>query len=185
MARVREGDADAFGCLLERYRRRIVAFLFRSVGDGQIAEDLGQDVFARVYLRARTYDEKYPFALWLFRIARNLVIDHLRRRSVPGRRLVAGGPAEGGSREGDADAIEDSSYAPDRELRRKDLQAAIREAVARIPETYRTVFILRDLHDFSYEEIADVTGTTTKTVSSRLARARRVFRELMAPWIVT
>src|SRR5262245_9993688 len=81
MRRVKRRDADAFVGLLDRYRRRIASFLFRSVGDPQVAEDLAQDVFARVYLRSRSYDDGFPFSLWLFRIARNLVIDYLRRRS--------------------------------------------------------------------------------------------------------
>lgn len=169
MRRFSEGEEAAFAELVRRYQRSVVSYLARMLGNPSRAEELGQEVFLRVFRHRASYTREAEFSTWCFTIAVNLGRDEIRSR----RRR---GPHAG------SDALEDLSDdappAPDAGLERDELQGRVRRALARLPEPFREVLTLRDLEGRSYEEIAAVLGAELGTVKSRINRARLAFRDV-------
>ena len=177
MERTRAGDTAAFAELVDRHTGAVVGFLRRYVGDRHRCEDAAQEVFLRVYRAAPSYRPEARFTTWLYAIAVNFARDahkHDRRR-VP---LAFRDWSDGGDEaSGPADPEVDG---PDRAAERHELRAGVRDAVARVPEPYRTALVLRDLQGLSYEETADVLECPVGTVKSRVNRARCLFAEAWA-----
>lgn len=174
------GDPRAFTLLVTRYRNRLLAFVFRMIGDRERAEDLVQEAFIRVHRHLHRFDRQRKFTTWLYTIASNLAKNELRNRSrsplVYERTLR--GPVGDESRPVE---YEDSRSRPDLVQHRRHLQEAVERAVTRLSPHQREVFVLRELEGKSYEEIAVVTGCNLGTVKSRLNRARQHFAEIIAP----
>ncbi len=165
---IRQGNRDAFGKLVERYEHRLVRVILRFVSDLDLAEDLAQDAFLKVYKRIEQFDPSRRFSPWLFRIGVNLAMDHFRRR----RRRVW--------------TILFSDQNPDRwqepsaadKSGQQDLQREVRRIIDMLPERYRTVIVLRDMENFSSSEIAAILNRKEATIRWRLAEARIRFQEL-------
>jgi RNA polymerase sigma-70 factor (ECF subfamily) len=173
------GDEDSFKELVERYKRDIVSYVFRLVGDAGWAEDLAQDVFLKVYLKARDFRAKARFSTWLYRIAHNRAVDFLKRKKHEPKLVLHGGPEGGG-----AEPIMPNRHeGPHETSMRNELEAKLLGIVSDMDEKYRTVFVLCAMQRLSYEDAADVTGLSVKTVSSRLCRARKVFRAQAGPYL--
>lgn len=174
--RVGWGQDHAFDLLVARYGARLYGFLRHLVGDDAAAEDLRQDVLVKVLLQASTRAPNTVFAVWLFRIARNHGLNHLRSRRVRQRALslLRRGflSRESNVQRSPLGVAEDQEF--DRHL---DLE------IQRLPEEQRTAFLLREREAMSYEQIAVVQGTTPKTVSTRIHRARTRLREALSPLI--
>lgn len=164
----RRGDRDAFGELVTRYERRLVRVILRFVPDVEQARDLAQDTFLRAYRRLDQFDSSRRFGPWLFRIGVNLTLDYLRKRK---RRLKW-------SLFSDAP----TSTPPDPETpdprNQMDLSQEVRAVMDQLPETYRSVLILRDLEGFTTSEIAAILNRKEATVRWRLAEARKQFKTL-------
>ncbi|MCB9878904.1 MAG: sigma-70 family RNA polymerase sigma factor [Planctomycetes bacterium] len=152
--------------LVARHADRLCSFLVRIVRDSAWAEDLTQETLLRALQESTSYDARWPLRTWLFRIARNLALDHLRR--------------EGALRARDRDP-RDATFAPAAVVtaEHQEFQAALELALQQLPEEFRTVFVLRDGEGLTYDEIAAVLGISAKTVSSRLHRARTQLRALL------
>lgn len=165
---VRMGDRDAFGELVKRYERRVVRVILRFVSDYEQARDLAQDAFLRSFERLEQFDPSRRFGPWLFRIAVNLTLDHLRRRKRMGWWSLF---SEGSQTHRPDPAIED----PRAHL---DLSQEIHVVLSQIPEKYRIVLVLRDLENFSTSEIAAITDRKEATIRWRLAEARNRFQEI-------
>jgi len=166
----RSGDRDAFGDLVLRYERRLLRVLMRFVHDDDLAQDLAQETFLRVWERLDQFDQSRRFGPWLFRIGVNLTMDYLRRRKRRGRwARFSDSPRE---RTPDP-AIPDPRQAI--ELR-QEVNAALEE----VPEKYRTVLVLRDLENFSTSEIAAILQRREATIRWRLAEARNRFQKVWA-----
>ena len=164
----RRGDRDAFGGLVQRYERRLIRVLLRFVTDFELARDLAQETFLRVYERLDQFDPSRRFGPWLFRIGVNLTLDHLRKRKRRGRfALFSESPA---SRAPDP-AIPD----PRRAL---DISQEVQAVLEQLPDKYRSVLVLRDLENFSTSEIAAIMNRKEATVRWRLAEARARFQRL-------
>jgi len=164
------GSQDACQDLLERYQRPVFGLVLRLVRDRGLAEDLAQEAFLKAFRALSAFQSERKFSSWLFKIAHNTAIDHLRRR-----RLVTV-PLETPEREG-SDLL-DSLAGPEREspessVRRGDLAAALEEAVQRLRPEYRTVMELRFREGLSYEEIAEITDLPMGTVKTHIHRARK------------
>jgi len=165
---VRRGDHDAFGELVRRYEGRLLSVLLRFVRDRELARDLCQETFLRVYSRLDRFDPARRFGPWLFRIGVNLGLDTLRKRRR--RRwplFFSDSPAEMG--------IDPASPDPREHL---DLQQEVRQVLDAIPEQYRTVLVLRDLENFSTSEIAAILDRKEATIRWRLAEARTRFQRI-------
>jgi RNA polymerase sigma-70 factor (ECF subfamily) len=170
------GDVGQFETLVRRYQRPIVGFLYRMVADLDLARDLSQDVFVRVYGSLDRYDARFRFTTWLYRIAANCAIDHLRRRRLTTTSLDAPRRVEDGEW-----FSQPAGEAPDpaRCLEAKEELERLERSIRRLPVEYRELVLLRHSAHLSYDEMAKVTGRPLGTVKNRLFRARETLRELM------
>jgi RNA polymerase sigma-70 factor (ECF subfamily) len=170
------GREDSFEELVRRYQRPIVSYVYRMVGDYDMALDLTQEVFIRIYGSLARYRPEYKFSTWIYRIAHNAAIDHLRRA--------------GGNRVEDLEleAVDGSTYekplasgslTPEQESERSERRAEIESVVQQLPSSYRELIVLRHAHDMSYDEIAEVTELPLGTVKNRIFRAREAMRALL------
>ena len=177
-----DGDDRAFAEIVNRYDKRLQNFIARTVGDREQAEDLVQETFVRVYRHLHRFDQTRKFSTWIYTIAGNLAKNELRNRSrnplVLFQTIMKNWDADYRPLE-----WEDPKTRPDDLYRKRFLREKVNEAVEQLPEHHRTVFILRELHGKSYEEIAEITGCNLGTVKSRLNRARNAFARIIAPMI--
>jgi RNA polymerase sigma-70 factor (ECF subfamily) len=164
----RLGDAEAFGELVKRYERRLIRVIMRFVRDPDLAEDLAQETFLRVYERLEQFDASRRFSPWLFRIAVNLTLDYLRRRK---RRVWGALFSDSGRDRWPDPPVEDPRKA-------LDLKQEISKVIEQLPEKYRIVLVLRDLESFSTSEISAILNRREATIRWRLAEARNRFQEL-------
>ena len=174
------GDTQAFDELVDRYQRRLLNFVYRTIGDRERAEDLVQEVFVRVHRHLARFDQTKKFSTWAYTIASNLAKNELRNRSRNPLVLF-----QTFKKNWEADhrplQFEDPANRPDDLYRQRHLRELVDWSVAQLPEHHRVVFVLRELEGKSYEEIADITGCNLGTVKSRLNRARNNFAAVIAP----
>jgi len=158
------GDEPAFAAMVQRYRSFVVTLAYRLCGDPAWAEDIAQDVFVRVWQALPGFRGDAAFRSWLYRIASNKAIEHLRRARPAG-------PIE------DIPLTDGST--PEDEVLRSDQHEAVRRAVLRLPPQSRLALVLREYQGLSYKEIAAVLSVPIGTVMSRLHYARqRLARDL-------
>jgi RNA polymerase sigma-70 factor (ECF subfamily) len=174
------GEKRAFTELSNRYHVRLLNFIYRTIGDRDRAEDLVQETFIRVYRHLHRFDQSKKFSTWAYTIAGNLAKNELRNRSRNPLVLF-----QTIKKNWDSDhrplEWEDNTYRPDDLYRRRHLREMVEQAVDKLPEHHRTVFVLRELQGKTYEEISDITGVNLGTVKSRLNRARNNFANLISP----
>jgi RNA polymerase sigma-70 factor (ECF subfamily) len=163
----RRGDDEAFGALVARYERKLVRVLQRLVQDEELARDLAQETFWKVYTKLDRFDTSRRFGPWLFRVGVNLGLDQLRRLGPV--------PASIDRPRSDGWTASELPVADPRE--REELAQEVRFVLERLPVDYRSVLILRDLEGFSSAEVASIVNRREATVRWRLARARELFRE--------
>jgi RNA polymerase sigma-70 factor (ECF subfamily) len=175
-SRLRSGDEDAFFVIFEQHNRFIFRFVYGMVGDRGLAEELTQETFLGAYRNRATLRDGVKPSTWLYAIAKNLSRDSLRSRR----------------REKDQATIEDSqivelrddrSLLPDAQLLNKELSGVIREALADLDEDKRLVFTLKVLRQFSYEEMAEITGFSVPKLKSSLHRARLHLRRRVQTYL--
>ena len=187
MMRVRAGDRAAFTELVECHQQRVVGTVARMLGpDAADAEDIGQQAFLRVWKSADRYEPTAKFTTWLYTITRNLVFNEMRRRKHrPTASLDAapGGESAGGHDTAAARLEDFHAPAPDADLLQAELQQAVADAIAALPEQQRLAMVLRRYEDLPYEEIARVLGLTVPAVKSLLFRARGFLRERLARYL--
>lgn len=180
----RAGDEVAFAELVRRYRNRITNYVYRMTNDYDLAVDLAQETFMRVYAAAERYQTSYAFSTYIYRIATNLAISELRRRKR--RRLVSltsffkerESPSETCELEvPDAGPLQDVMFVED------ERRAAVARAIATLPEKYRAPLVLRDVEERSYEEIASILRMNEGTVKSRINRARSFLRDKLQAYL--
>jgi RNA polymerase sigma-70 factor (ECF subfamily) len=173
VARAVAGREDSFEELVRRYQRPIAAYVYRMVGDYEAALDLTQEVFIKVYNSLARYRSEFKFSTWIYKIAHNSAVDHLRRHSTREQSLMK--DFEGEQREL---PIESHRLSPEQESERAERRVEIEQVVRQLPSAYRELVLLRHSHDLSYDEIAHVTGLPLGTVKNRLFRARELMRQL-------
>jgi len=180
----REGDEAAFAELVRRYRNQITNYTYRMTNDYELAVDLAQETFMRVYAAAERYQSSYAFSTYIYRIATNLAISELRRRKR--RRLVSLTSFFREREEGvdsceldvpDAGPLQDATFVAD------ERKAAVARAIATLPEKYRAPLVLRDVEERSYEEIAKILQMSEGTVKSRINRARSFLRDKLQTYL--
>lgn len=168
-----KGAEDGFEALVKRYQRPIAGYIFRMLGDYEASLDVSQEVFIKVYNSLSRYSSEYKFSTWIYRIAHNAAIDHMRRNSVSPQSL------EAENSDGTYQLqIECSKPTPEQDRERSEWRTEIESVVKRLPGAYRELILLRHSHDLSYDEIATVTGLPLGTVKNRLFRAREMMREI-------
>lgn len=166
------GGESGFEELVRRYQRPIAAYVYRMVGDYDSALDLTQEVFIKVYNSLNRYRSEFKFSTWIYKIAHNAAIDHLRRHSARGQAISTNDSGERSEA-----VVECRRLTPEQESERNERCSEIETVVQLLPHAYRELIVLRHSHDLSYDEIADVTGLPLGTVKNRLFRAREAMRE--------
>jgi RNA polymerase sigma-70 factor, ECF subfamily len=166
------GFDGSFEELVRRYQRPIAAYVYRMVGNYESALDLTQEIFIKVYNSLSRYRAEFKFSTWIYKIAHNAAVDHLRRNSTREQSLVAGTESDSFEL-----PIESSHLTPEQESERKERRGEIESVVRALPANYRELIILRHSQDLSYEEIVEVTGLPLGTVKNRLFRAREMMRQ--------
>ncbi|MGE5589789.1 MAG: RNA polymerase sigma factor [Bacillota bacterium] len=166
------GDREAFGELVERYKRPLYAVAYRLLGDPGLAEDAVQETFLRAYRALGRFRQGDPLAPWLYRIATNLCHDlgRNRARQTPGL---------------DDDQVErqaDPGDQPDEVLARRETQRRVREAVAALPEKYRVLVVMAHQQGMTYEAICQATGEPLTIVKNRLYRARQMLKDRLSAY---
>jgi RNA polymerase sigma-70 factor (ECF subfamily) len=178
VALAQRGREDAFREIVRRYERPVFSLIFRMVRDSATAEDLAQDTFVKVLNHVDKYRPEFKLSSWLFKIANNVAIDHLRRRQIA-TISMSGSPHAGTASEVEAtsfDIASDDESALD-ELESKELGSAIEKAIAALRPEYRSCILLRHVEDRSYEEIAATLDLPLGTVKTYIHRARHQLRE--------
>lgn len=185
MLQVRDDDdAQAFEELMLRYQNRMVALLFRLVGRRDLAEDLAQDVFLRVYQARKRYVPGSKFSTWLYTIAHNVAANALRGLSR--RKEVNLAPKSSGEFVGnpmDLAAVAASGLMPARQLDKAELREVVKLAVETLNERQRMAVLLNKFEQLSYDEIAEVMQLSAPAVKSLLSRARANLREILQPYL--
>jgi len=166
------GVEGSFEELVRRYQRPISAYVYRMVGNYESALDLTQEIFIKVYNSLRRYRSEFKFSTWIYKIAHNAAIDHLRRTATREQSLVMGPEND----QFDL-PVESTRPSPEQESERKERRGEIESVVRALPANYRELIILRHSQDLSYEEIVEVTGLPLGTVKNRLFRAREMMRQ--------
>jgi RNA polymerase sigma-70 factor (ECF subfamily) len=181
MLRFKDGDMGAFEALFARHTRSIINFAYRFVRNREIAEELAQEVFLKVYENAAGYRVQAKFTSWLYKIATNVCLNEIRKPQfrIPHRSLNAPG-LDGGNHD---DEIPESGTAkgPDAILERRTLARILKEALEHIPEKQRVAFILNKYQELSYAEVAEVLDSSEKAVKSLIHRAKEALAERLKP----
>jgi len=172
VVKARKGDELAFEELVSRYQERLYWVAYNMVGNSEEARDISQEAFVRVFKSLERYDPKYNFYTWLYQIAVNICIDHLRKKGSSG--VVS---LDGLSTEDQKFEIVSDVEAPGEGLERRELVEQIQAILDKLPLKYKTVLVLRDLEGMHCREIARVMKCSYPTLRWRLFQARRLFKE--------
>jgi RNA polymerase sigma-70 factor (ECF subfamily) len=178
VARIRVGDEAAFERMFRAYYNRLCVFVTRYVGAPDLAEELVEAVFARIWEHRATWEVRGTLTAYLYTAARYQVLD-FRRHAAVERRM-----RERSAHEGLAPGLSQGTLGSDQrqECEAADLARALHDAVERLPERCRVIFTLRWQHNLSYAEIAATLGVATKTVETQLNRAFKALRERLRPY---
>ncbi len=185
MLQVRDDDnAAAFEELMNRYQGRLVSLMTHLVGRRDMAEDLAQDVFLRIYRARKRYVPGSKFSTWMYTIANNVASNALRglsrRKEV---NLVGRESGEFGNDPLAAQALAASGLMPTRQLAKAELSEVVQIAVATLSERQRMAVLLNKFEHLSYQEIAEVMEQSPSAVKSLLSRARVNLREILEPYL--
>jgi RNA polymerase sigma-70 factor, ECF subfamily len=173
-----EGHRDAFETLVRRHQRPLLNYLHRLTGIRDGATDLAQEVFIKVYVSLASFDPKYRFTTWLYRIASNCAIDHLRKKQL---RTYAIEPTEGSDDRTSADSgLLGRDPTPHEVLRLREIEGRLDIAIAALPVAYRQLILLRHKQHCRYDEIARITRLPIGTVKNRIFRAREMLKSQLS-----
>lgn len=181
MVLVQNGDDEAFGELVDRYRDRLVAVFAPMVGGRDEAEDLAQEVFLRIYRARMTYRPTAKFSTYLFHIAQNVARNI--RRGKGRRKEVAPTGGEAGTTTATALAKDKSALMPSRLMAKAEIQGVVRDALESLNERQKLAVLLHRFEQMSYAEIADAMELSVPAVKSLLCRARQVLREKLDVYV--
>jgi RNA polymerase sigma-70 factor (ECF subfamily) len=168
MERVQKGDMVSYNALVNRYKDRLFNMLTRMLSSEDEARDLLQETFLRVWQHKMSFDFRYAFSTWIYTIALNLARNELR----PRKKFKF------------FDIFDFAEKIPAKEEKKGSspkLKQLLEREIQKLPEKYKTAFILRDVDSLSYEEIAQVLGIPLGTVKSRVNRARSILKKRLRP----
>lgn len=181
MKKLQAGQDTALNDLMERHATPVFHFLCRMVGNEDDANDLAQETFVRVFKARDRFRTEQKFSTWLFTIAANLARNHFRWRSRhPHLSLEAENPE---TEQSLGSTLPSNSPPPNAEALAEERATAVRLAVKKLPKDLRVAFVLCEWEDHSLAEAAAILQTTSKTVESRLYRARQLLREQLKSWL--
>ena len=175
------GSEKAYRELLDRYQRPVFSLIYRMVRDREKAEDLAQETFVKVFNHIDSFNPKYKFSSWIFKIASNLTIDAIRKKDLE---TVSLDGSRNASTTDEIDAtritVESRDENPEEFLEAKELGEEIERAIGQLRPEYRQAILLRHVEGRPYEEIAEIMGVPLGTVKTFIHRARGELRETLA-----
>lgn len=169
MLRLKEGDKQAFNALVTRYRDRIVSYAYRMVGNAELAQDVAQETFVRVYKGAKTYRDDGRFSPWLYKIASNVCISERARRAKDALNVDYDG----------LEGTQDSGVVVEDQVMSTITSEQLRCGLGQLTQQHKTVLIMHIYQGLTYVEIGESLGIPTGTVKSRLFYAIRKLREVV------
>lgn len=175
MLRYKDGDLGAFEILFEKYQQPLFSFVYRFCSDYTQTQDLVQEVFLRLIRGAHKYEPRAKFTTFLFAVAHNVCIDHLRRKKRRKHVSLSTPLNENGVTM--EDTMKDESSNPQKEVEQKNFEKALHQAVSELPEEQREVFLLREQQNLPFDEIARVLGCLPSTAKSRMRYALQSIRQ--------
>ena len=176
VALVLRGREDLYAELMRRYQRKLMAHIIRMVRNREDALEIVQDAFLKAYKHLARYDRKFRFSTWIYSIASNTAIDHLRRKRL--KTVSLDEPLRFKDSEIERDPAGPARTAEEIHQGRELLEL-VEEAIAELPPAYRELLLLRHPGNRSYEEIASMTKLPLGTVKNRIFRAREKLREIL------
>jgi len=179
--RAARGQEGAFRELLVRYERPVFSLVYRMVRDRALAEDLTQEAFVRAFNSIDSYKPSYKFSSWIFKIANNHTIDHLRKKKLDTVSIDGSPHATSADDIGRSSlTIESGDENPQEYVEHKELGSEIERAIGGLREEYRAVIVLRHVEGYTYDEIAEILALPLGTVKTYLHRARGELRQSLA-----
>lgn len=177
VALAKQGSELAFRELVRRYERPVFSLIFRMVRNKELAEDLSQETFIKVLNAVGTYRPEFKFSSWVFKIANNAAIDHLRKRSLDTLSLEGSPHAQTPEMiEATALQISERGESQLEEVENRELGRTIEAAIDELRPEYRSCILLRHVEGRTYEEIADILNLPLGTVKTYIHRARNELR---------
>jgi len=176
-----DGDNKAFDKLAIKYQDKLVTFIYMYVGDIDLANDLAQDTYVKVVTKKHKYNEEKgaKFSTWMYTIAKNAAFTELRKRTRRGTDSFSE-IKRGEDKVGKPFEIEDPSKSPEDEIMARYKKESIYKALSQLkPKDFRTIIILRDIQELSYDDVSTILEVPIGTVKSRINRAREKFLELL------
>jgi len=180
------GNDVAFTQLVTRYKDPITNYINMMVGNYDVAADLSQETFIRVYQNIGRYSNLYQFSTWIYRIATNLAIDEMRYRKRRGQVFYKNiwGNKKSADQKGEPEfELKDVRRGPRDEVLRKASGQILGDAIRSLPQKYRVAFIMKEVQELPYEEIAKVLNTSPGTIKSRLHRARELLQRKLEHYV--
>ena len=174
VAAARGGDEGAFEALVRLYEKRVFALAVRMCGSREDAAEASQEAFLAAWQGLAFFRGESSFSTWLYRLTSNACVDLLRRE---GRHRAAAGPSLDDEEAG-LD-VPDQTLSPQDEAERRELRESIDRGLEALTPEHRQVLVLREMHQLSYDEIADVLSLDVGTVKSRISRARKQLRNFL------
>jgi RNA polymerase sigma-70 factor (ECF subfamily) len=171
--RAQQGDAEAFAVLYEKHKRRVYSLCLRMTANTGEAEDLAQEAFLQLYRKIATFRGESAFSTWLHRLAVNVVLMHLRKKTLPSVSL------EETTQGTDEDSPKKDFGADDVALAGSIDRLQLQKAVNDLPPGYRMIFVLHDVEGYEHNEIAGLVGCSIGNSKSQLHKARMKLRELL------
>jgi RNA polymerase sigma-70 factor, ECF subfamily len=172
--KAKQGDAEAFQALYDRHKRRVYSLCLRMTANTAEAEDLTQEAFLQLYRKIGTFRGESAFSTWLHRLSVNVVLMHLRKKSLPSVSLEE--TTQAGNEE---DTPKKDFGAEDIALAGSIDRLQLQRAVDSLPPGYRTIFVLHDVQGYEHNEIAEMVGCSIGNSKSQLHKARMKLRDLL------
>lgn len=184
VCRAREGDADAFADLVRRYQRRVVSVAYRLLGNAEDASDVSQDAFVRAYRNLSQLEDAARFGAWLMRVVTNLALNYRRARSTRSTASLDEGALGSGQiinpttgQRATAGPVSEQGALP------KELNAAIGQALERLPEKQRLALILFSVEGMPQKEVAEILECSIELVKWNVFQARRKLKEMLESFL--
>jgi RNA polymerase sigma-70 factor (ECF subfamily) len=185
MMQVREDTPAAFEALVHRHQDKLVGILYHLVGNLEEAEDLSQDVFLRVYRSRKGYRPRAKFTTWLFTIANNVALNHLRKKSRKPSLPASSMGSDSEAAAPLAQQIPSRQSNASSQVRKIELSEIVQGALKTLGEDQRLAVLLNKFEDMSYAEIGEVMNRSPAAIKSLLARARNELREQLQPYLTS
>lgn len=176
LLRAKKGDDEAFAQLMRDNEKRIYNLTLRMTGNPEDAMDLAQEAFLNAWRGLKFFKGDSAFSTWVYRLASNACIDHLRRQK---RRRDISAPMPVDEEDDSTPDVPDERFQPEQELERQELRRAVAKGLEQLSDEHRQVLVMREINGLSYQEIGDILDLEAGTVKSRIARARNSLRKIL------